>query len=95
LLLKNEFIGQIENKFLVSVAQGIILLWDQHALHERIRLEQLQIKFLSAPGETCSVKSCPTPEKLSLNLSRIQLEILKESESKLKQYGLVLAGTRQ
>ena len=95
LLLQNQFIGQIENKFLVSVAQGIILLWDQHALHERIRLEQLQTKFLSAPGETCSVKSCPTPEKISLNLSRTQLEILNGAEYKLEQYGLVLAGMWQ
>ena len=92
LLKENVFIGQIENKFLVSVAQGILLLWDQHALHERIRLEHLQAKFIFSSGETCSVLSYLTSEKIKLNLTKIQLKILKGPEHKFKRFGLGLSG---
>ena len=43
-LFKNcEFIGQIDNKFLATRCKvqncDLIILFDQHAVHERIRLE--------------------------------------------------------
>ena len=37
MLVENVYIGQVENKFLVSECSGMLMLWDQHAVHERIR----------------------------------------------------------
>ena len=36
-----EVIGQVDKKFIAAISKGIFLLFDQHAVHERIRLETL------------------------------------------------------
>lgn len=42
--LKNiSIIGQVDNKFIAAIKEDdkLLLLFDQHAVHERIRLEKL------------------------------------------------------
>lgn len=38
-----EIIGQLDNKFIIGFSNtlSLIVLFDQHAVHERIRLEKL------------------------------------------------------
>lgn len=47
-VLHLQVLGQLDNKFIVTVVgprcvknQNVIVLFDQHAVHERIRLESL------------------------------------------------------
>jgi len=43
----SSIIGQAFNKFLVAMADGILVLLDQHAVHERARLEALEQSIVS------------------------------------------------
>lgn len=38
-----EIIGQLDNKFIVAnvITKNLLVIFDQHAVHERIRLEKL------------------------------------------------------
>lgn len=43
-IFKNlEIIGQVDRKFIVAfdTSKDLVLLFDQHAVHERVRLEEL------------------------------------------------------
>jgi len=73
MLSDNHFIGQIENKFLATVSGGLVLLWDQHALHERIRLEHLQARYLIEEDGASKVLSGP-PQGHQPALCRVVVE---------------------
>lgn len=83
---------QVENKFLVSVSGGILLLWDQHALHERIRLEQLQQRYVSNLGDKVVVLSEPAPDKFALDLTAFEMNLVETHQHKLKLFGLQISG---
>lgn len=38
-----EVIGQLDKKFIITIKKGgnMLIVFDQHAVHERVRLEQL------------------------------------------------------
>ena len=40
-ILQTCLVGQVEKNYLATVLDNQLLLWDQHAVHERIRLENL------------------------------------------------------
>jgi DNA mismatch repair protein MLH3 len=46
-----QLIGQVEDKYLATVCGSLLVLWDQHAVHERIRLEEMMASTLT-PGVT-------------------------------------------
>lgn len=44
-----KFVGQVDSKFVVAVVRehgGALLCFDQHAVDERIHLEQLEVGVL-------------------------------------------------
>lgn len=43
LFMNLEVIGQVDKKFIATLdkTKNLILLFDQHAVHERVRLEEL------------------------------------------------------
>ena len=74
-----QLIGQVEDKYLATVCGSLLVLWDQHAVHERIRLEEMMASTLT-PGVTHSLRtvalecsllgSLPTEEETLAVLSR-------------------------
>ena len=49
-------IGQVEDKYLATVCGGQLVVWDQHAVHERIRLEEMLGSRLT-PGHRPSLRT--------------------------------------
>jgi DNA mismatch repair ATPase MutL len=47
---------QVEDKYLVTVCGEQLVLWDQQALHERIRLEEMIVSTLT-PGDSHSLRA--------------------------------------
>ena len=76
---ESQMIGQVEDKYWASVCGDQLVLWDQHAVHERIRLEEMMASTLT-PGVTHSLRtvalecsllgSLPTEEETLAVLSR-------------------------
>ena len=54
--------GQVQDKYLATVCRDQLLLWDQHMVHERIRLEEMMVSTLT-PGDSHSLRTvaleCP------------------------------------
>ena len=71
--------GQVQDKYLATVCRDQLLLWDQHVVHERIRLEEMMVSTLT-PGDSHSLRtvalecpllvSLPTEEEALAVLSR-------------------------
>ena len=40
-----QFVGQLDNKYILASAQGALVCIDQHAADERVRLEDLNVKY--------------------------------------------------
>jgi len=92
MLSDNHFIGQIENKFLATVSGGLVLLWDQHALHERIRLEHLLARYLIEEDGASKVLSGPPQETVILDISDSNIAVLKNFKDSLAAFGLKMSG---
>ena len=53
---ESQLIGQVEDKYLATVSGDQLVLWDQHAVHERIRLEEMIVSTLT-PDDSHSLRS--------------------------------------
>ena len=47
---------QVEDKYLATVCGDQLVLWDQQAVHERIRLEEMIVSTLT-PGDSHSLRA--------------------------------------
>lgn len=65
-----QIIGQLNNQFLVAKMGGSLVLLDQHAIHERIRLE----RFLTSLKPGCKLSATKIDFKLSLKLKALGFE---------------------
>eukprot|EP00727_Mastigamoeba_balamuthi_P000612 m51a1_g10548 putative dna mismatch repair protein (559) ;mRNA; f:30890-33562 len=45
-----EVLGQVDKKFIIARAGGVLYAFDQHAAHERVKLEELENALLGADG---------------------------------------------
>ncbi|CAH1117325.1 unnamed protein product [Phaedon cochleariae] len=77
-----EVIGQLDKKFIVVLDKksNLLVLFDQHAVHERIRLEELLKKYDGAKSE-CD-------EKLVFFVPQNDLSLLQNHESYLDYLGI-------
>jgi len=65
MVMKTVYVGQVENKVLASVSGTQLLLWDQHAVHERIRVENLIRDAMTSDGT--KVKATNAPDWLCMD----------------------------
>ena len=56
LKLELQLIVQVEDKYLATVCGDQLVLWDQQAVHERIRLEEMIVSTLT-PGDSHSLRA--------------------------------------
>ncbi|XP_076802170.1 uncharacterized protein LOC143446431 isoform X3 [Clavelina lepadiformis] len=80
-----QVIGQVDNKFIAchakssSPSQRLLLLFDQHAVHERIRLESYLKNELSDCDGSKKVSSVALKRTLTLKLDDIETRHLTEN----------------
>ena len=60
-----RLLGQADDKFLASVSSSFLLLWDQHAVHERINLE-FMINNIKLPDGRIRSKTLSSPFTVQL-----------------------------
>lgn len=83
--LKNlTVIGQADKKYIICVEVGNFVVFDQHAIHERIRLESFQEKIISR-GKSIERK------KINVELN---LEGLLIDNNRIKPWGFQIAKSR-
>lgn len=99
--LKNVLvIGQVDKKFIAVIKEtdNLLLLFDQHAVHERIRLEKL-LKGTENPFKIIISESefviseyknskCPCKEVIMLFISQNDLSLLKKHKKYWNSLGL-------
>ena len=88
-------IGQVEDKYLATVCGDQLVLWDQHAVHERIRLEEMMVSTLT-PGDSHTLRTvsleCPLMVSLPTEEQEESLALLSRSDD-CARWGLGLVGT--
>nr|CAD7402943.1 unnamed protein product [Timema poppensis] len=89
-----KVLGQMDKKFIVTLASvagskkpHVIVLFDQHAVHERIRLEKL-MKDYQIDGCNTHFRSTEIIPPLSLSLSSKDVRILSSFEEEFGRLGL-------
>lgn len=76
-----RFINQVANKFLAVSLGNTLFMCDQHAVHERIRLEKLQAVVATNPP----TKSTPT--NMVIQLDTHKLKILESYKVQFRRFG--------
>ncbi|KAJ1528495.1 hypothetical protein ONE63_006902 [Megalurothrips usitatus] len=84
-------LGQLDNKFIVTIAtldssRQVLVLFDQHAVHERIRVENLTEEYKQHDGSAVW-RSDPVQPELPLQLSSIEIRILDSYKDKMERLG--------
>jgi len=77
-----KIIGQIFNTYWIIEHQNVMYIIDQHAAHERILFEEIREKLQSK-----KVNSQPLLRPMILNLSLEEIEILKDNEEIINEFG--------
>lgn len=77
-----KIIGQVFNTYWIVEQEKSLYLIDQHAGHERILFEQLTNKFKNE-----KISSQKLIEPIAVNLSLSEMEIYKQNENLLKDFG--------
>jgi len=77
---KLQVISQLQNKYIMAQSEQGIFLFDQHALHERIRFEHLRKQF---KNHTVQIQSLLIPT--TIILPEESISILKEHTPLLKE----------
>ena len=86
-------IGQVEDKYLATVCGGQPVVWDQHAVHERIRLEEMLASSLT-PGHSPSLRTETLESPLLVSLpSQSETEAVLSRPGDCVRWGLGLVGT--
>ena len=82
----------MDDKFLATVCDGLLVLWDQHAVHERVRLERLLADALVEGSSCLAVKSaaCQLPLVVSLPIEEASL-VVEGGGQLLERWGVQLA----
>ncbi|KAJ3648441.1 hypothetical protein Zmor_020245 [Zophobas morio] len=84
-IFKNlEVIGQVDNKFIAALekTKNLVLLFDQHAVHERVRLEELSESYKST--------STKLDQQITIFLPQNELTLLKRQKVNISALGLGL-----
>ncbi|XP_023705296.1 uncharacterized protein LOC111863317 isoform X2 [Cryptotermes secundus] len=89
-----QVLGQMDNKFIVTLVgprsgqnQNVIVLFDQHAVHERIRLESLMKGYL-VEGSDSEFRTVEVNRFITLHLSSKEVRILSSFREDFKRLGL-------
>ena len=93
LILLGQVIGQLDNKFIICVLnyaddKPLLVALDQHAVHERIRLEAVEKVHLT-PEKTLRSWSISPP--LPVLLSHSDVRIIDSHQDVLNRYGFTFA----
>ncbi|XP_071079978.1 DNA mismatch repair protein Mlh3-like [Haliotis cracherodii] len=95
-----QVLGQVDNKFIACVlkteeqntskAPDLIVLFDQHAAHERVRLEQLteDIYVNSADVTDCSIKPSQVSPPRTLTFTEENVRLIKSFRDEFKRIGV-------
>ncbi|XP_023242732.1 DNA mismatch repair protein Mlh3-like [Centruroides sculpturatus] len=91
-----KVIGQVDCKFIACLipkiekfqSRNLIVLFDQHAVHERIRLEKLIKDSYENNSEEQNVKSSSLDVPISVHLRPEEMRMLKAYECHLEKIGL-------
>ena len=78
----------MDEKFLATVCGGLLVLWDQHAVHERVRLERLLAETLVEGSPRLA--ACQLPLVVSLPREEASL-VVESGEQLLGRWGVQLA----
>lgn len=81
--LSQPLFFQLADTYLVAAQKDCLLLYDQHALHERILFDRLTSKKES-------VSSQPLLFPMTLEVKPLQKELLKNSEAALHEFGFFI-----
>ncbi|XP_067003449.2 DNA mismatch repair protein Mlh3 [Anabrus simplex] len=91
---KLQIIGQWDNKFIMTIvslastnAPHVIGVFDQHAVHERIRLEKLMTDYLEE-GTDSQFRSSEMEQPIILDLSGKEHRIMSNFKEKFERLGL-------
>ncbi|XP_072973174.1 DNA mismatch repair protein MLH3 isoform X2 [Typha angustifolia] len=76
---------QLDRKFIPVIASGTLIILDQHAADERIRLEELRRKVLS--GEGCEITYLDSEEKLVL--PEMSFQLLQKYAEQIQKWGWI------
>ncbi|KAJ9578123.1 hypothetical protein L9F63_025014, partial [Diploptera punctata] len=89
-----KILGQLDNKFIVTIVgvssglkQDLIVLFDQHAVHERIRLENL-VKEYCVDGCDNKFKSSEVDPHINIKLSDKEYRIISSFQKEFERLGL-------
>ena len=93
MLKEVQLICQVEDKYMATVCESQLMMWDQHAVHERIRLEELVASSL-AHGQSHCLKTVglDSPLLVSLPSEDEVLAVLSRPED-CARWGLGLVRT--
>ncbi|XP_078484073.1 DNA mismatch repair protein MutL-like isoform X2 [Ciona intestinalis] len=92
-LTKLKIIGQIENKFIAcsvgctTESRGMLLLVDQHAAHERVRLESF-VSDAYESTERINLKTSKLERKVEINLTKEQTTAVRNHPEVFYKCGL-------
>ncbi|XP_076360566.1 uncharacterized protein LOC143252400 isoform X2 [Tachypleus tridentatus] len=92
-----EVVGQVDNKFIAclvpsseqSLVKDLLVLFDQHAVHERIRLEQLMDELYNTMNSKHVASSCIHPP-LELPFEPDLLHLIKAFIPQLEKLGITI-----
>ncbi|XP_069680721.1 uncharacterized protein [Periplaneta americana] len=94
MLPKFKVLGQLDNKFIVTLLgpwsgknMNVIVLFDQHAVHERIRLESL-MKEYCVEGSDSEFKTSEVNPPVTLQLSDGDIRVVSSFEKAFTSLGL-------
>ena len=82
------FLNQVEDKFLATVCGGLLVLWDQHAVHERIRVERLLGEAVVEVGGRSVARWGALPQPLAVTLPQAEALVLAGCHQVAAKWGV-------
>ncbi|XP_022909153.2 DNA mismatch repair protein Mlh3-like isoform X2 [Onthophagus taurus] len=84
----SKIIGQLDRKFIVVVSKNQLLLFDQHAVHERVRLEGLYQEYMTKSNTKYpKFKSIRINKLIKINFDEEKLAILTTYKNLFSEIG--------